>query len=232
MFSLSVYISHIRYNLYEMIDDFIQQLAQTELSLNLFNQYGDEFAINNGRRHNLRHYLTQMERLRPRVLLVGEAPGYRGCRLTGVPFASPSIITELETRFMSNSGFVPIDEWPSIRKEATATIVWETLATVDEIPLLWNALPFHPHKPGQPQSNRTPTNKELAWGRPFLPQLLHIFPTNQIIAVGNKADTALTRWGILHAKVRHPSHGGKSAFAQGIHEILNGSEMPQSSPQF
>ncbi len=218
----------MRYNPYVMIDDFIQQLAQTQLPANLFNQYGDGSLANDGRRHNLHLYLTQMIYLRPRVLLLGEAPGYRGCRLTGVPFASPFILQDgvHHALFGLEQGYQSIAEWPSIRKEATATIVWETLATVRTIPLLWNALPFHPHKLGQPQSNRTPTNRELEWGRPFLTQLLHIFPIALVVAVGNKADSALTRWKISHVKVRHPSHGGKVAFAQGIREILTVFETP------
>jgi uracil-DNA glycosylase len=88
------------------------------------------------------------------------------------------------------------------------------------LPLLWNVFPFHPHKPGQPQSNRTPKQSEFVWGRPFLIKLLRHFPIQTVVAVGNKADLALTNWGIRHQKVRHPSHGGKVAFRRGVQQIV------------
>ena len=43
--------------------------------------------------------------------------------------------------------------------EPSATTVWGTLRElgVAEVTLLWNAFPWHPHKPGNLQSNRTPS---------------------------------------------------------------------------
>ena len=46
------------------------------------------------RRHNLTRYLSAMEQSRPTLLLVGEAPGYRGCRLTGIPFTSSHTLVQ------------------------------------------------------------------------------------------------------------------------------------------
>src|SRR5689334_17971447 len=40
------------------------------------------------RERNLRLYLDLMERIRPSILLLGEAPGYRGHAVTGIPFMS------------------------------------------------------------------------------------------------------------------------------------------------
>ncbi|MER6443347.1 hypothetical protein ABT275_44835, partial [Streptomyces sp. NPDC001185] len=37
------------------------------------------------RERNLRRYLELMDRVRPRMLLIGEAPGYRGHAVSGIP---------------------------------------------------------------------------------------------------------------------------------------------------
>ena len=44
------------------------------------------------RRENLKLYLEKMKKLNPSFLLLGEAPGYKGCRLTGIPFSSEKIL--------------------------------------------------------------------------------------------------------------------------------------------
>jgi uracil-DNA glycosylase len=169
----------------------------------------------------LRRYLDQMQPRRPVILLVGEAPGYRGCRLTGIPFVSPAILqaSTMSGLLGADGGWQSSGEWSNIQRESSATIVWETLAGLRPLPLLWNAFPFHPHQPGRPQTNRTPKRSELEWGRPFLHHLLQLFPIQTIIAVGNKAEQALTSWEIAHSKVRHPSHGGKLAFMTGVRQI-------------
>lgn len=204
-------------------DHFVQQLAQTELPPHLFNPYGYENEANCVRRHNLRLYLTSMAQRRPQVMLVAEAPGYRGCRLTGVPFVSPFIMRQgldQADLFGHARGYQMGDEWPEIRREASATIVWQTLLAHRFIPLLWNTLPFHPHRPDTPQSNRTPRTSELDIGEPFLRVLLQLFPLQTVVAVGNTAESALARWGISFRKVRHPAQGGKKHFVQGIQKIV------------
>ena len=112
------------------------------------------------------------------------------------------------------------NEWPHIQKEPSATMMWETLGQITAVPLLWNAFPFHPHKPNNPQSNRKPTSKELTLGRPFLHQLHTLFNIQTVIAIGNTAAHALTGWDIPHEKVRHASHGGKAEFQAGLFNIL------------
>ena len=205
-----------------IIDDFVDQLGETAVPPHAYNQYSPVQPENATRRHNLRHYLRQMQQRQPAILLVGEAPGYRGCRLTGVPFVSPAILQAGTPSglFGLNNGWQTSSEWSDIQREASATIVWETLAGVRPLPLLGNAFPFHPHQLSQPKSNRTPKRNELEWGRPFLHQLLQIFPIKTIVAVGNKAEQALTGWEIAHSKVRHPSHGGKHEFRRGVREIV------------
>ena len=204
------------------VDDFVHSLARAQTPENVFNQYGEKEAANAVRRRNLRRYLRALSRRKPRMALIGEAAGYRGCRLTGVPFTSKRIMLDgIDGRdfFGVEHGFLQSEERRDIMGEQSATIVWGVLQELKCLPLLWNALPFHPHHPGQPWSNRTPTRAELKLGQPFLRHVLQLFPLDLIVAVGNKADEALNRQQIPHRKVRHPAHGGKAEFMQGISSL-------------
>jgi uracil-DNA glycosylase len=198
---------------------FIEALATTLTPSCVTNQYAHTCDANAIRRNNLRLYLGQMARLEPRVLLVGEAPGYRGCRLTGVPFTSEAIIAGGVPGlglFGTSRGYRVTGETTRPCREQTATIVWETLADLPTAPLLWNAFPFHPHTPENELSNRPPTAHELGIGADFLRQIIALFDIQVVIAAGNTAERTLTRIGIPCSKVRHPANGGKRAFVEGV----------------
>lgn len=206
------------------IPTFIQRLAQTETLQDVYNQYAGESLPARVRRANLRRYLEHMAGRRPRVLLVGEAAGHRGCRLTGVPFTSEAILLRgvpAHNLFGGDAGYAQTGEREGVTGEQTATIVWDLLQNLRPLPLLWNALPFHPFQPGRPWSNRTPRVRELALGRPFLRLMLDHFPVDTVVAVGNKAAHALSRWDIPAHKIRHPSHGGKVQFTKGLQALLD-----------
>jgi uracil-DNA glycosylase len=202
------------------IPEFVHLLASAFPPRHCENPYDYERPFTTARRHNLQTYLELMAQQQPNLLLVAEAPGYRGCRLTGIPFASPHILAGLGKRFqLITDPFQPADEWPLIQREASATIVWRTVGRWQPFPLFWNVFPFHPHQPGQPQTNRTPTASEIAAGRPFLTQMHHLFPQTKLIAVGKKASTALTKWEMMHTAVRHPSHGGAKRFQSALQNL-------------
>ena len=98
--------------------------------------------------------------------------------------------------------------------EATATIVHRVLAELgieDEV-LLWNVVPTHPHRLGEPASNRRPSAKEIAAARSFLDELA---VGRQVVPVGRVAEAALGIEGI-----RHPSHGGAAAFRAGLARLV------------
>jgi uracil-DNA glycosylase len=142
------------------------------------------------RRARLRAYLE--ERADAPLLLVGEAPGYRGARVSGIPFTSERQLT----------GHGPA--------EATATIVQRVLAELGltEAILLWNVVPAHPHLPGWPDTNRAPRRVEIEAGLPFVRALAR---RRRVVPVGRCAGEALRLpW------IRHPSHGGAIAFREGL----------------
>jgi len=154
----------------------------------------------------------------PDFILVGEAPGYAGCRYSGVAFTSERLLLE---------GAIPRIPPPATRlceratpfSEPSATIVWKTLYRIgiENRVILWNALQMHPHHPGEPWSNRTPRDDEIAMGRPALQMLTAAFPRASIIAVGRKAQSLLDVSGIrADAAIRHPANGGATAFAEGL----------------
>jgi uracil-DNA glycosylase len=206
------------------IEHFITQLNRSAPPPNCINPWRGRSAAAKMCRNNLTHYVQKMASLRPTVILVGEAPGYRGCGLTGVPFASERILADgAAGLFGPNSPFLITKNTARPTSEASATIVWETLNNYPtKLPLIWNACPFHPHQPGNVQSNRPPNQPELLIGIKILKNLLKLFPEiNTIIAVGNRADQIMTRHDVTHLKIRHPSHGGKKEFTNGLKQVLN-----------
>ena len=143
------------------------------------------------RRERLTSYLDA--RAGARILLVGEAPGCRGARISGIPFTS--------ARLLTGSG-------PA---EATATIVHRVLAElgVDDDVLLWNVVPTHP---GTESSNRAPTRREVAEGRVFADELA---VGRRVLTVGRVAHAALGG-----TYVRNPSRGGATAFTAALHALI------------
>ena len=205
-------------------DRFIDALATTIVSERACNQYSrieGDLRGNAIRRRNLRLYLEEIERIGPRVLLVGEAVSYRGGRLTGIAFVSEAVMLGGIGSLIlgADHGYRKATLGPKLATEASATMVWETIRNIEPLPMLWNAFPFHPFRPGNPYSNRAPTPAELATGGGFIEWLLRLFGFDTVVAIGNHASASLTRLGIAHEKVRHPSQGGKQKFVAGMRRI-------------
>ena len=206
-------------------DPLLNDLAAAELdggrACNQFSRVEGDLHGNAIRRRNLRLYLTQMETLAPRMLLIGEAVSYRGGRLTGIAFVSESVMlggvaTNSGPILGAEQGYRKATPGPKLSTEASATMVWETIRTIRPLPLLWNAFPFHPFNPGNPLSNRAPSAAELLIGERFIGRLVRLFAFEQVVAIGNHASLSLQRMEIDHVKVRHPSQGGKNLFVDGM----------------
>lgn len=205
-------------------DALINDLGSVELSERACNQYSrttGDLRENAIRRRNLRLYLGELETIRPRMLLIGEAVSYRGGRLTGIAFVSESVMLGgVDTRsgriLGADRGYRKATAGPRLSTEASATMVWSTIREIQPLPLLWNAFPFHPFHAGDPDSNRAPTAAELAIGERFIARLLKLFPFQRIVAIGNHASASLSKMSVPHDKVRHPSQGGKNLFVEGM----------------
>ena len=208
-------------------DALVNELAAAEVSDRATNQFSRTVGDLQGnaiRRRNLRLYLEEIGA--PNILLIGEAVSYRGGRLTGIAFVSETVmLTGVDTKsgriLGADRGYRKATPGPKLSTEASATMVWSTIANIAPLPLLWNAFPFHPFHPGQPDSNRVPSAAELLLGQPFIERLMRLFPIERVVAIGNQADLSLTKLGIAHDKVRHPSQGGTQLFVEGMARIAN-----------
>jgi hypothetical protein len=205
-------------------DTLLAELASVELhgrACNQFSRFEGETLENAVRRRNLRLYLTRMAEIAPDTLLIGEAVSYRGGRLTGIAFVSETLMLRgVDTRngrvLGAENGFRKATPGPKLSTEASATMVWGTIAAIDPLPLLWNAFPFHPFHEDNPLSNRAPSAAELLIGERFIARLMRLFAFSRVVAIGNSASASLQRMGVEHTKVRHPSQGGKNLFVEGM----------------
>ena len=165
------------------------------------------------RLRNLCYYLDAFAGAR--YLLVGEAAGYAGCRFSGIPFTCEAqLVGPGALAWAQHNAFAGSSQAESPWVERSATMVWQALGTRTDC-ILWNAFPWHPHREGDPLTNRRP-GAELGDGLPVLEQLVSAFPSAEIVAVGRVAQQALQRLGMAATYVRHPSHGGKRAFEAGV----------------
>jgi hypothetical protein len=70
------------------IEGFVDRLAAVATGPGCNNFFDHAVPANAQRRRNVGIYLQEMLDRSPKVLLVGEAPGFRGMRITGVPFTN------------------------------------------------------------------------------------------------------------------------------------------------
>ena len=174
------------------IDEFIERLAEYKGDNTIFNMYHGDSADAKKCRKNLKEYLEKHKDAQ--ILLVGEAPGYKGCARTGVPFTSDN-------------------------NEISAGVIQKAIRANNV--LMWNAFPFHPHKGSNKRSNRKPNAKELLQGEVFFTYFLQTFPEVKCFgAVGRVAEKALEKGGYRCLYIRHPAHGGKKECEKGVQKLF------------
>jgi uracil-DNA glycosylase len=178
------------------------------------------------RRKHLAVYFR--ERLgKARLVIVGEALGYRGGHFSGIPMTSECMLLRKQRHILA--GIKPRrTSKPSVCSdgfsEPTATIVWGALLKIGVLPdefVLWNAFPWHSFDLRRGMlSNRMPNKSERAAGLPVLKAFLELFPCDQVIALGKIAAAQLEELNVNAHCVRHPASGGAKLFRQQIARIV------------
>lgn len=173
------------------------------------------------RKQNLAAYFAAFEHP-PRLLLLAEAPGPWGCRFSGVPITS-------EAQLIDPS--FPVGGRQSSRRnepysEYSAGIFWRLLQPAFPHFFVWNTVPLHPHRRDEPLTIRTPRTDEVIRFEPLTALVIEALAPSEILAVGRKAESTLTRIGAPHTYVRHPSQGGAVAFAEGVTAALARFDQP------
>ncbi|MFJ4220827.1 uracil-DNA glycosylase [Curtobacterium luteum] len=191
--------------------------------------YDGTTAAGRLRRANLATYLDTVGRTAS-MLLVAEAPGWRGMTNTGVPFTS---MRELGPEYL-----VPPE--PTAPWEASSRVVQAVLAEWSgPLPVAWAVFPHHPLAAPDRLTNRTPRPAEVRAGAPVALALLDALRTLRtdarpnadggmesavrVVAVGRKAQGALALAGIDAVAVRHPAQGGAAQFTAEMRALRDAS---------
>lgn len=224
------------------VDRFVEALQALPALPNVFNPWRDHDPEHDQsaeapviRAQNLRDYLVPRVG-RARLLLVAEAPSYRGAKHTGIAMTCERVLLGHYAKVPPDSVFDGVKRRTSLQaqhpngvSEPTAGVVWSALLESDARPqevVLWNAFPCHPHMPGNPLSNRPPTAKELSQYRHILSAMLALMPNAVVVGVGRIAHTAFAKHLNLAVPcVRHPAQGGAALFRTQIAGYLGSAEV-------
>jgi uracil-DNA glycosylase len=158
-----------------------------------------------------------LKAIRPRIILIGEAPSHHGGKFTGLAFTDPLMFLESP---LSELGMTVTAKVPE--KEMSGRIVWGEMGSRWKEVMLWNIMPFHPHLEGDKMTNRAPTGGEIKEFKYVLEAAMQLFPEAKLVPVGNKATSTLKKLGIdfIGNGIRHPAFGGKKEFCEGFRKIL------------
>lgn len=209
-------MSALHERLWPLLEAHLFSVPSTDRLFNPYFEADDPLGVPGAfalRRTNLAAYLNSFPDVPP-VLAVAEAPGYRGCRFSGVPLTSERQLVE----GAFGGGFATSLAGPY--GEQSATLAHRIHAAHPGRVLFWNAVPLHPHRAHQPLTNRTPTFAEVARWLPLLEGVVAALQPASLVAVGRIAERALTTCGRPSTYVRHPAQGGARAFAEGLRALL------------
>lgn len=209
------------------------RLLQRYSAARVFNPWSDRSPDDRGgngpgaRRQRLAAHLN----VEATHLLIGEAPGYQGCRISGIPFTSERLLMAGEIPRISHDGSrlsTRVRPW----SEPSATILWSALHElgIERTTVLWNAFPWHPHRPREPYSNRPPTRAECTHGLTILSVLLEAMPQARLFAVGRHAQRALSSIGREAVLLRHPAQGGAVEFRRALRRAVRRETLGSARP--
>ena len=201
------------------IDEIIGRLTELRSS-NAFNPYAERCAVADLpeapeiRRHNLKLILkAAADRGIDEVWLALE-PTYRGARRTGLAMTDERHLQAHGRRFEVDGlrrATIPPDP-----AEETAGIVWSALEGIERRVFLWNTVPLHTHRAGEPFSLRRHNAAERAASKPILDGILELLTPGRLVAVGYEASQALHREKKDHEQVRHPARNGAKRFTEQV----------------
>ena len=196
------------------VDKLINDLKSVKNTARLSNPYLNELPC-----ENLRKYLKYFINNPPKCLLVAEAPGWKGCTKTGVPFTDEYHFTRNgkqgcePLKDFSEENILEEDKHNPFMEDA-ARDVWRELVENKFYPLMWNIVPFHPI------GNSDPTKEEIGKYRHFTDDLKAIFPTIKVtVAVGRNAEKGLKEGGSFFIHIPYPKYKGLAEFKEKIKEF-------------
>uniref|UniRef100_UPI0040271F69 uracil-DNA glycosylase family protein n=1 Tax=Candidatus Stercorousia sp. TaxID=3048886 RepID=UPI0040271F69 len=171
------------------IYEFINNL-QNPIKLHTNKKYNNPW-INQNNYNNLLTFLLAKQNAK--YILIGEAPGRKGCLQCGVPFCDDYTLEKL----------VKIDN--NKIKKSKETSAQRIYYAFEDNFIAWNAFPYQPCD--EYGNNRPPSIEELKFGNEYLKKFLNIFysKNKEIILIGNKAEYACKNFKIEYKKIIHPS---------------------------
>lgn len=203
---------------WDIVEANIFSMPSSEGLFNPYNDRADAFDVPHAiqaRRQNFKNYLACYKQ-RPRIFLLAEAPGPWGCRFSGVPLVSESML--VDPGFPIHGEATSLSESP--HTEYTAKIYWRVLGPYFPQFFTWNSVPFHPYKPDKPMSIRNPGNREVMVYTETLKKIVDVLQPEKVLSIGRKAEYAFSKIEVPCTYIRHPSQGGAKKFEAGILEVL------------
>lgn len=211
------------------IESFLKSV-QAVRSSDAFNPYVDaaEYDLPKGpeiRLRNLRKVLSAALTGGIHHLWLGRDLGYLGGRRTGIALTDERNLHACALRFGVSlekaTGGHPV-------RESTAGYVWAMLPQIAQPIFPWNVFPLHPHKAGEPDTNRSHSSAERRMGLEILSQLIELLRPAEIVCLGQDASRIAIKFGLPIHGIRHPSHGGATDFRASVAALY---QLPTTGSQ-
>lgn len=201
-------------------------VSSTEVLFNPYKDVDSQLDKPNAaeiRRENLKAYVQNCfsNNSETTFLIIGEAPGPRGCRFSGIPFTNEAQLLEGHLYFTGQQSSKREEPYCAPASKIFWRVMFPYLVQGKSF-FMWNCVPFHPHKKDKPLSVRNPTAKEILDCSMGLLELIEAIHSSHIIAIGRKAEQAISLIKVkstIHP-VRHPSRGGATLFEKQIKAVL------------